>query len=96
MDLAGEVEGIEADAGDGLLLVLAEVHLQAQPAAALHPDKLPTGLDEGADFLGREVHALDLDDDLEVEPVDLLVDHLEGDLGLDRIGPGGWRGRRPR
>ena len=85
VDFAGEVERIEPDARDGFGLFGAEVHLQAQPAAAFHPDKLTTGVDEGADLLLGEIHALDLDDDLQVEPVDLLIDDLEGDLSLDRI-----------
>src|SRR5690606_18784546 len=60
VDLSGEVEGIEANFGNRNLLLFAEVHFQAQPAAPLHADELAAGLNEGANFLLSEVHAIDL------------------------------------
>lgn len=86
MHFTGEVKGIEADFGNGDLLLFAEIHLQAQPPAAFHADVLAASLDESADFFRREIHSVDFDDHFEVEPVDLFIDHFEGDLGFDRFG----------
>ncbi len=83
---SSEIERIESDARDGFGLLVAEIHFQAQPATAIHPDKLSPGLDECADLLLGEVETIHFDDHFEIEPVDLFVHHLEGDLRLDRIG----------
>ena len=83
---AGEIERIESDAGNSFLLFLAEVHLEAQPSAAIHANELAACLDKSPDFFLRKIHSFHIDDDFEVEPVDVLVDDVEGDLRLYRLG----------
>ena len=87
--LAGEVEGIEAEAGDGFALVGVELDFQAHPGAVVHADVATAGGDELADLGFGEIRALHVDDDAEVEPVDVLADDLEAHGGGDGIGEDG-------
>ena len=48
--LAGEVEGIEPEAGDGFALVGVELDFQAHPRAVVHADVAAAGGDELADL----------------------------------------------
>ena len=90
--LAGKVEGIESEAGDGFALVGVELDFQAHPRAVVHPDVAAAGGDELADLRFGEIDALHVDDDAEVEPVDVLADDLEADGGGDGIGEDGLAG----
>ena len=83
---AGEIEGIEPEAGDGLALVGVEFDFEAHPRAVVHADVAAAGGDELADLGFGEIDALDVDDDAQVEPVDVLADDLEAHGGGDGIG----------
>ena len=83
--VATEIVRVEAEPADRLALLVAEVEFDAQPAALFHAHEITARVDQLFDLVGRKVVALDLDDDLQVEPVDLLVDHLELQLRLHRI-----------
>jgi hypothetical protein len=89
--LAGEVEGVEPEAGDGLALVGVELDFEAHPRAVVHADVAAAGGDELADLGFGEIDALDVDDDAQVEPVDVLADDLEADGGGDGIGEDGFQ-----
>ena len=83
---SGEVEGIEPEAGDGLALVGIELDFEAHPGAIVHADIPAAGGDELADLGFREIDALDVDDDAQVEPVDVLTDDFEAHGGGDGVG----------
>ena len=84
--LAGQIERIEPEAGDGFALVGVEFDFQAHPGAVIHADIAAAGGDQLADLGFRQVDALHVDDDAQVEPVDVLADDLEAHGGGDRIG----------
>src|SRR5690606_7766766 len=84
--LAGKVERIEAEAGDRFALVRVELDLKPHPGAVFHPDVATAGGHKLADLRFGKINALDVDDDPQVEPVDVLADDLEADGGGDWIG----------
>ena len=87
---AGQVEGIEPEAGDRFALVGVEPDFEAHPGAILHPDVTAAGRDELADLGFGQGDALDVDDDAQVEPVDVLAHDFEAHGGGDGVGEDGF------
>ena len=85
MGLAGEVEGIEAEARDGVALVRIELDFETHPRPVVHAHVAAAGRHQLADLRLAQVDPFDIDDDAEVEPVDILVHDLEAHRRRDRI-----------
>ena len=85
MGLSGEVEGIEPEAGDGFALVGVELDFQTHPCAVVHPDIPPACGDQLANLGLGKIGTLDVDDDAQVKPVDVLTDDLEAHRGSNRV-----------
>ena len=85
VNFACEVEWIETNTADSVLLLFVEIHLQTQPTSAVHPDEFSASLDERFDFSFAQIHSLDFHDDLQVKPIDFLINDLESHLRLNRL-----------
>ena len=84
--LTGEIEGIETEAGDCFALVGIELDFEAHPRAVVHANITAAGSNELADLRLAEIDALDVDDDAEVEPVDVLSHDFEAHGSGDGVG----------
>ena len=87
--LAGEVEGIKPQLGNGIALGIIQLDFKAHPAAVVHAHIAAAGGDEGADLFFGEGDTLHIDDHAQVEPVDFLIHHLEADGSGHRVGQQG-------
>ncbi len=85
-----EVVQVDTELRDHLLLLVAELNLHATPGAVGKADEATIGRDELADFTGLQVHAFDVEDHAQVEPVDGGgLRGLDAHAGDERVGKDG-------